>query len=57
VDECKALQVGFFHSDPHPGNLMKITDPSGYGGRALYSSTFAAERKHYLWATRVHISA
>lgn len=29
------FEVGFFHADPHPGNLLVPNDPAAYGGAKL----------------------
>lgn len=30
------LEIGFFHGDPHPGNLLKITEGKRDGGSGLW---------------------
>jgi predicted unusual protein kinase regulating ubiquinone biosynthesis (AarF/ABC1/UbiB family) len=37
------LEIGFFHGDPHPGNLLKITEGSDHGKLALLDFGLVAE--------------
>jgi aarF domain-containing kinase len=39
------LQVGFFHSDPHPGNIMLMDDPRGEARMALIDFGLVASIK------------
>lgn len=37
------LEIGFFHGDPHPGNLLKVTEGPGTGKLALLDFGLVAE--------------
>ena len=37
------LEVGFFHGDPHPGNLLKVTEGPDAGKLALLDFGLVAE--------------
>ena len=60
--ECfltQLLQIGFFHCDPHPGNLMKLDDPSK-GKLALIDfglmASLKVEEMDTLISSIVHLS-
>ena len=40
---AEVIQVGFLHGDPHPGNLLKVTEGPHAGKLALLDFGLVAE--------------